>query len=793
MKDADQIAKLEAENARLEQLLQAHGIDSRTRKVQPMDNGAPSTSSPLTTVQKIALFRELFMGRPDLFAVRWESASGGRSGYAPACANEWRPGVCQKPRIKCSDCEHREFVPLSNAAIYAHLTGEQTIGAYPLRPDNTCCFLAIDFDSGSWQHDALAYFQSCEILGAPAALEISRSGQGAHIWIFFDTQIPASEARQLGTALISYTCARIGQLELDSYDRLFPSQDVMPKGGFGNLIALPLQKLRRDQNCTVFVDQKWCPYSDQWTYLQGLKRLSLDEVRSLTGTASGGGHPLDVSFIDEEDDAKPWQRRAIEPLDQLPASIDVTMANQLYFKKSQLPAALVNRLIRLAAFQNPAFYKAQALRLSVWDKPRVIGCAQNYPNHLALPRGCFDAAKRLLQEHKVNCEIIDERCRGEPIEVRFLGQLRAEQNAALSALQCHEIGVLSAPTGFGKTVTAAALIARRNVNTLIVLHRSDLLRQWREQLQSLLAVGASTIGSMGGGRTQRTGKIDIALVQSLVRHGEIDSIVGQYGQVIVDECHHVGAVSFEAVLNRIRARYVLGLTATPFRRDGHQPIIFMQCGPIRFTAKDQNSDLQQREVRIHLFDAKIKLDQGASIQEVFRQLAQDDLRTAAIGQEAVQAFDAGRKVLVLTERTDHLEAIEKALERRSQPYFALHGRLTIKRRRDVLQKLEALPSETPRILLATGRLIGEGFDHAPLDTLVLAMPVSWKGTLQQYVGRLHRIDASKTDLRIVDIVDIGHPALRRMWLRRQTGYKAMGYRIDEETRPKQGSLLSHIG
>lgn len=773
------IAALQAENARLTALLDAHGIDWRLPQPSPVVVREPE-SSRLTTAEKVALFRRLFRGRTDVYPVRWESKASGKSGYAPACANEWLAGVCEKPRVKCGDCANRLLIPLSDTVIYDHLAGQHTVGVYPLLEDDSCCFLAVDFDEADWRDDARAFMQSRAELGVPAALEISRSGQGAHAWVFFASQIPAREARRLGTAIISHACSRTRQLKLESYDRLFPNQDTMPKGGFGNLIALPLQKGPREKGCSVFVDAELRPYPDQWAFLASMQTMAVHDIEPTILRATGGVHPLDVTFIDDEDLATPWKRASAASkklAGPMPQSLTVTLANRVYFEKAQLPQSLANRLIRLAAFQNPEFYKAQAMRMSVWDKPRVIGNAENYPQHIALPRGCLDSALELLRDNGIACDLRDERFGGEPIDVSFAGTLRLDQEAAVSAMLYHDTGVLCAPTAFGKTVTAAAMIARRGVNTLVLVHRTELLKQWQERLQAFLGVGKGVVGTIGGGKSRPTGKIDIAVMQSVSRQGEVNPLVERYGQVIVDECHHVGAASFDAILKRTKAKYVHGLTATPVRRDGQQPIIFMQCGPIRYTAAKPAGAPHDLEVVPRPRFTRIEVPADAGIQDLFRHLATDQDRTQAIAAEVRDAFEQGRKVLVLTERTDHLDAIQAALDGLATLPFVLHGRMSRKQRSALVASLDALPPDAPRILLSTGRLVGEGFDHPPLDTLVLAMPVSWKGTLQQYAGRLHREQAGKTDVRIIDFVDTGHPALLRMWDKRQRGYRAMGYRV----------------
>ena len=780
MADRDELSALRAENSRLIALLESHGVEWRARQ-QPSSPAVES--SRLSTEEKVKLFRRLFRGRTDVYPVRWQSKTTGKSGYAPACANEWRAGVCEKPRIKCGHCAHRMLIPLSDAVIYKHLAGDHTVGVYSLMEDDSCYFLAVDFDEAEWRDDARAFMQSCAELGVPAALEISRSGQGAHAWVFFAGRLSARDARRLGTAIISHTCTRTRQLRLTSYDRLFPNQDTMPKGGFGNLIALPLQKGPRDRGFSVFVDAELRPYPDQWAFLATIEPMAAHDIEPTILRAMGGVHPLDVTFIDDEDLATPWKRESTSTKKlpgPMPKSLSVTLANLIYFEKAQLPQALANRLIRLAAFQNPEFYKAQAMRMSVWDKPRVIGCAENYPQHIALPRGCLDAALSLLRENGIACDLRDELVGGQPLDVSFVGSLRPYQEASVAAMLPFDAGVLCAPTAFGKTVTAAAMIARRGVNTLVLVHRTELLKQWQERLQAFLGVGKGVVGTIGGGKAKPTGRIDIAVMQSLSRQGEVNPLVEDYGHVIVDECHHVGAVSFDAILKRTKAKYVLGLTATPIRRDGQQPIIFMQCGPIRHMAATPAGAPHDLEVVPRACHARIDLPPDAGIQDVFRYLASDQTRTDAIAAAVCDAVAQGRKALVLTERTEHLDAIEAALGGLEPALFVLHGRMSKKQRAEVVTGLDALPPDAPRVLLSTGKLVGEGFDHPPLDTLVLAMPVSWKGTLQQYAGRLHREHASKTDVRIIDFVDTGHPALLRMWDKRQRGYRAMGYRVGSE-------------
>ncbi len=779
--DRGELQRLRQENTRLRALLIRHGVAWEEPAVSapaPMQSEPGPAPTRFTAADKIALFRRLFRGRDDVYPQRWESAKG-TTGYSPACGNEWKPGICHKPRVKCADCSQRLPLLVTDRVIYDHLAGKQIIGVYPLLTNDCCYFLAVDFDEADWREDARAFMASCRELAIAAALEISRSGHGAHVWIFFAEPVPAREARQLGAALISRTCDRTRQLSLASYDRFFPNQDTLPKGGFGNLIALPLQKLPREQGRSVFVDHQLEPYPDQWGFLASIRPLCKTELENAILRASGGRDPLDVAFTVDADDTKPWQRPA--PVSArisgpLPGSLSLVLANQIFISKADLPQPLANRLIRLAAFQNPEFYKAQAMRLPVWNKPRIIGCAENLPRHIGLPRGCLDAVLGLLQDNDIRPLLQEERLPGREVAARFTDTLRKDQQTAVRAMLKHEFGVLCAPTAFGKTIIAAALIARRKASTLVLVHRTGLLRQWQERLAGFLELPRGGPGVIGGGNKKLSEKIDIAVMQSLSRREDLAELLDGYGQIIVDECHHLSAFSFEAILRQTKAKYVVGLTATPVRRDGRQPIIFMQCGPIRHSAARPETAPAQLEVWPRYLPAPEILP-ASPIQDVFRILANDDGRNRRIADDVKAAYRDGRKVLVLTERTDHLPLLQEALGDEVERCFVLHGRLSKKQRMAVFTELEALDESAPRVLLATGRLIGEGFDHPPLDTLVLAMPISWKGTLQQYTGRVHREHAGKHDVRIYDYAETDQSQLARMWEKRRRGYRAMGYQI----------------
>lgn len=797
MNSRDRIAALEAECARLRaenESLKAlvQGRASKNVAVAPPDTSRIERADPPVrqdspTTEKVALFRSLFRGRADIYPLRWESKAG-RSGYSPACANEWAPGICEKPRIKCADCPNKAFLAVSDDVVYDHLSGRRTLGVYPILQDDTCRFVAADFDGSSWRGDATAYATACRELGVPAYVEISRSGEGAHVWTFFESPIAAGQARQLASAAITRACARHRTLAFASYDRLFPSQDTLPKGGFGNLIALPLQRKARDRGASVFVDDAWRPYPDQWAFLARVERMTPSAVDSVLARAAREDGVLGVRSVSLGEDAidDPWtlppsRCRSEPPLaDPIPDTVRIVSANMLFIAKDGLPERLINRLSRLAAFHNPEFYQAQSLRLSTFGKPRIIGCAEEFSNHLALPRGCGDETLSLLRDCGATATVEDKRYAGDPINIRFHGVLRPEQSKAVDVVLAHEIGILCAPTAFGKTVAAAAIIAARKTNTLIIVHRTQLLDQWRNRLSTFLQIDERSIGAIGAGKRSPTGVIDIAIMQSLVRKGVVRDIVANYGQVIVDECHHVSAFSFERVMKEAKARFILGLTATPLRRDGHHPIIFMQCGPIRFRGSNTRTADGIRHVVIPRRTGFAAAGSVSGIQSLYGALGQSEDRNAFILRDILAALTDGRTPLVLTERKDHLDRLSELLKAvTTVDIVVLSGGMGRRKQVAALDRLGRSTTAHRRIVLATGRFIGEGFDDPRLDTLFLAMPISWRGTLQQYAGRLHRNHAGKREVRIYDYVDAGVPTFTRMFGKRLRGYRAMGYTVAE--------------
>ncbi|WP_010632628.1 TOTE conflict system archaeo-eukaryotic primase domain-containing protein [Sporolactobacillus vineae] len=733
---------------------------------EPMTSEKQLISRYATSVEKIRLYRSLFRGRDDTYAKRWESSKG-TSGYSPACKYEWQRPICQKPAVKCHVSKHRILLPLTDEVIFEHLSGEKTIGLYPLLKNDKCWFLAVDFDKKNWQEDVLAFLKISKKLNLPFNIERSRSGQGAHLWLFFSEPVPAKTARKLGTMLISKTLEVRHDMGLDSYDRLLPDQDTMPSGGFGNLIALPLQRHKRLLGNSVFVNEDWRPYPDQWLFLSSIRKLTLDELKK----AVANNDELKLTAT------SPW-----------PKEISAVLKNGIYIDKQQLPSEVLSRVTRLGRFSNPDFYRKQARRMSTSGTPRVINCVDETDQQLILPRGCLDKLQELMTQHDSILHIDDQKFSGSSVSVEFQGELTSRQKDALDELIKNDTGILSAVPGFGKTVVSPALIARRRINTLIVVHRLQLLDQWVEQLSIWLGLPKKEIGQIGGGKKQVTGKIDVAMLQSINGKSGLKSFITQYGQVIVDECHHVAAISFEHVLRQIRAKYVIGLTATPVRRDGFHPIIEMQCGPIRYRVNARTQSKVQSFKHLLILRKTSFVSETKEIQPLLNELATDERRNDQIFNDVLHVMEEKRKPIIITERVAHAHLLRKRFDPFVKNVFELTGQGKKKDRQKELKDLAALPDHEECLVIATGKYIGEGFDDPGLDTLFLVMPVSSKGILEQYVGRLHRQYMNKKEVRVYDYVDIKIPVLNRMFQRRNKRYTTMGYRIADPSKSESEQM-----
>lgn len=766
-----EIAALREENERLRGLLGLTEARSADAPVawEPTLFSPPLSERPVvdrrsSPAEKIALFRALFSGRDDVFALRWQNDRTGKSGWSPAVVGGWANS--KRP--------DRSYEPVTDAVIERHLAGEIAAGLYPLLRDDRCRLLACDFDGGSWALDALAYLDACRTAGLPAVLERSRSGDGGHVWIFFSGPVAAADARKVGAAMLRRAMASRAEIDLASYDRLFPSQDVMPKGSFGNLIALSLQGDCRRRGTTVFLDPSTLdPYDDQWAFLSSLSLASPEALRSIADSV----RPLPVGG-----DAVEWERqRDSQPA---PALVHATLAGMLSIERIGLPAWLLAQLKHLASLHNPKFYENERLRLSNHATPRLIRCYVEELDALHLPRGLLDAARKVIESAESELLLDDQRNRPAALDVSSAITLTPVQQAAVDALAAHDHAVLVAPTGSGKTVIACALIAAHRVPTLILVDRTPLVEQWKSRLMEHLGLDRRQVGRVAA-TARASGIVDIATLQAIARRPDAAAVFDGYGMVIVDECHHLPARSFELAVRDARCRRWVGLTATPYRRDGLEAIITMECGPVRheITLADTAAANLARRLYVHETRCTAGTGEIAAIQDVFRALVSDEARTRQIAGDIAAAVGDGRNVLVLTQWTEHLDALAAFLEQGGVTPLVLKGGVGKKARAAVIEQLNAAAAPSGKLLLATGSYLGEGFDSPSLDTLFLAFPLAFKGRVVQYIGRILRTTDTKTDVEVHDYLDPG-PVFRKMHSKRLATYATLGFDTDRKTRAR---------
>jgi superfamily II DNA or RNA helicase len=765
----DENERLRAENERLRGMLglpagMLSEPDVETARLFPEDDPLPTVHGRSPAQEKIALFRALFRGREDVYARYWCDERSGKKGYSPAARRR-------------SERAAKDYLPLTDEVLYRHLAGEEIVGLYPLLEGDTCCLLACDFDGPTWSPDALGLLEAADCWRVPAYLERSRSGQGGHVWIFFTRPVSAVLARRLGTGLLRETMVARGEMELTSYDRLFPNQDFMPKGGFGNLIALPLQKRARALGNTEFLDRELRPWPDPWRGLSLVQRLTPEALEALLDELP----PLEVGA---EGAAVPsrWGRFIPEP--SAPESIRCVRGARLSLERSGLPPSLLARIKHLVSLHNPEFHKRQKLRLSVYGAPRFVRCYEEDLTHLHLPRGVLGPLETVVREAGSRLDVEEARTLPGRVALRLDESLSPIQEAAVREVLRHDEGVLVAPPGSGKTRMACAVIAARSVPTLVLVHRKPLLDQWRLELQRCLGLSSKQIGQLGGGRKRRGRVVDLAMIQSL-QSDAAGEVFADYGLVVVDECHHLPAVSFDGIIRKAAARFVLGLTATPYRRDGLGELITMRCGAIRHRiAENVAADSMERRLVVHETGFDPELGDDARIQDVYRELVEDEGRNRRICDDVREAVTDGRSCLVLTEWRDHLEHLAEILLS-GVPAVVLHGGVKKKERLSRVAGLNDASPGDPVLVLATGALVGEGFDLPRLDTLVLAFPISFRGKVIQYAGRILRSHPAKTAVTVHDYRDGPVPVLARMQARRQRTLEGVGFRPEG----RRGSLL----
>ena len=836
---------------REKEILAARQADS---DVDDMELSQAQFIIPETITQKHAqYFYSFFKGRKDVYSKRAgkPNPQTGKTGYYPQCWNYWKPGICpkyEKKKIKCADCPEQRYKELTGKVIMEHLLGARedcsdVIGVYPMLPDETCNFLVFDFDNHDdntngddfantderWREEVNALREICRIYGVDILTERSRSGKGAHIWMFFQEPISARLARLFGTALLTKGAESVNQKSFRTYDRMLPAQDHMPVGGLGNLIALPLQGQALKNGNSAFIDQDWKPYPNQWQQLQNVNKISKAFIeKKISEWSEDGvlGVLADIENIDEEekDDkidsgglkqqkinresskkSKPWKKKKFQfHQEDVSGQVYFVLANGIYIEKENLRPRMQNTLRRMAAYSNPQYYKNLAMGFSTRDNPRIVACSEDFDDHICIPRGLKERLIGKLEEAGIPYEIRDVRQKGRNIHVNFAGELYPEQRKAAEQMLQYENGILHAATAFGKTAVGAYLISARKINTLVLVHNKEIMNNWVEDLQKFLDINEeppeyttpkgrvkqrkSTIGTRYAGHDSMTGIIDVVMISSLGKPGNIDTVVRDYGLVLIDECHHCASDTAEAVVKEISARYVYGLTATPKRDDGQEPKIFMQIGPIRyrFSAKDK---VKLQGIEHYVYPRFTRLinttGQDWKINDAYAAVRSCEMRNKQIISDVEECLKQGRTPLVLTKFKDHADILLSMIQDTADHVFLLKGGRSRKENEEIREKMRNVPANESMVLVAIGQYIGEGFNYPRLDTMMLTTPIAWQGNVEQYSGRLHRDYEGKQNVIIYDYVDTHIRVLDKMYYKRLRTYKKIGYEIIMNTTEKK--------
>lgn len=774
-----------------------------------------------------SLLYSYFKGRQDVYSLR-----SSKKGYYTQCNNFWKYGICPKrdgTKIKCQDCSSQDYKELKGRVILQHLQGikedcTDVVGLYPLFPDGSCWFLVFDFDnhdesaepSKEWQQEVNALREMCSVLGIDSLVERSRSGKGAHVWIFFSDPIQASKARKFGESLLRKGAESVSLKNFTYYDRMMPMQDFLPEGKLGNLIALPLQGRALRNGNSAFVDESWNTYKDQWKRLRETRRLSEKEVDDLIKLWCPDDDAMSIFQNDVVEDTAAGHTSLL--FGQSPAStnrdfhaedadgsVKIILSDGIYVNKKGLKDRMQNAIRRIAAYSNPQFFQTLKLGFSTKDTPRIVYNGYDEGDYIVIPRGCYDELISQLSVAGVRYDVVDKRQKGRKIDIHFNGDLYSEQQIAAEKMLYNDIGVLAAATAFGKTVLGAYLIAEKKVNALVLVHNVEIMNNWIKDLNSFLTINeelptyttpkgrvkkrSSLIGTFSSQKDSTTGIIDIAMITSLGREDNINELVRNYGMVIVDECHHAAAVTHENVLRAVTARYVYGMSATINRGDKQDKKMFMQLGPIRhrYTAKERAQKQGIGHYIYPRFTRLVDLNQSEdkNPSDYYRLIMQSELRNMQIVSDVIDCVKRGRTPVVMTKYKEHAQKLYDMLQGVADHVFLLQGGKSLKERAAIREQMAAVRADESLVLVAIGQYVGEGFNYPRLDTMLLAMPISFEGNVEQHAGRLNRDYEGKKDAIIFDYIDQHVPTLKRMYYKRLRAYKKIGYEVCSKVTDKQ--------
>lgn len=832
-----QISLLESEIAYLHGILDKSGIPYRRNIIVndiPEDNTDDLRQSEMTadqggrikpeiiTSKHVSYFYSVFKGRKDVYSKRSApNKDTGKAAYYTQCWNYWKDGLCPRKsgyKIKCDECKNQSHRELTPQILYNHLVGvkedcSDVIGLYAMHSDETCNFLVFDFDnhdednadSNEWIREVNIMRDICKNNDVPILVERSRSGKGAHIWLVFSEAVPAATARKFGSALLTKGAESVNMKSFIYYDRMIPAQDHLPvnmktgKTGLGNLVALPLQGMALKNGNSAFIDENWNAYENQWQILKNVKRISesfindkikewgADNVLGLLGDNTENETSSDVSG--------PWEKKLLAfDSSDVSGKMQIVLADKVYISTKNIKPRLQNLLRRMAAFSNPEFYKKSRMGFSVKGISRIIYCGSDEGGYICLPRSLIESVETKANEAGIEYSIDDERCNGKNISVDFKGELYPEQQDAVNCIMKHENGVIAATTAFGKTVVGANMISVRKVNTLILVHNTEILKNWTEDLEKFLIIDEelpeyktktgrirkrkSVIGKLYAGHNSLTGIVDVAMFSSIGQKEELSSLIQNYGMVIMDECHHGAAQTVEDVIGTVRARWVYGLTATPKRDDGMEKKVYMQFGPVRYryTAKERAAKQGINHFVYPRFTRMVS-SSDLKINEAYKAVVSSEIRNRQIINDVEKCISEGRTPLVLSKYKEHAEILYKMLEDKSDHIFLLQGGGSRKEKDRIREEMRSVPEDETVILVAIDKYIGEGFNYPRLDTMMLTMPVAWEGNVEQYAGRLHRDYESKKNVIIYDYVDVNIRVLEKMYHKRLRTYKKIGYEI----------------